>query len=79
MLVLTRQKNESIIIGQDIVVQVLEFRRDKVRLGVMAPDNLPVHRLEIWRAIRAEKTVPEQAALPIHPNVQRAIEAWERR
>jgi carbon storage regulator len=52
MLVLTRKKNESIIIRDDIVVMVVEVRGDKVRLGIEAPRDVSVHRREIYDAIK---------------------------
>jgi carbon storage regulator len=48
MLVLTRRKNEGIIIDGDILVTMIEIRGDKVRLGVVAPEEKPVHRGEVW-------------------------------
>lgn len=51
MLVLSRKKNESIVINNDIVITVVELRGDKVRLGVEAPQNVPVHRQEVFDAI----------------------------
>ncbi len=56
MLVLSRKKNESIIINNDITIVVVEIRGDKVRLGVEAPKEVPVHRREVYDAIkRAEQ------------------------
>ena len=52
MLVLSRKKNESIIINDDITIVVVEIRGDKVRLGVEAPKEVPVHRREVFDAIR---------------------------
>ena len=52
MLVLSRKKNESIIINDDITIVVVEIRGDKVRLGVEAPKEIPVHRNEVYEAIR---------------------------
>jgi len=52
MLVLTRKKNESIVINNDITIVVVEIRGDKVRLGVEAPVQCPVHRREVYEAIR---------------------------
>ena len=52
MLVLTRKTNECIIIGEDIVLTVIEIRRDKVRLGIKAPREVSVHRREIYEAIK---------------------------
>jgi carbon storage regulator len=55
MLVLSRQRDESIIIGDDIVITVVDVRGDKVRLGIEAPTKIPVHRQEVYDAIRREK------------------------
>jgi len=62
MLVLTRQKNESIMIGDDIEVTLLEVRGDKVRLGIRAPADVRVFRKEIYEAIEAENLAASQAA-----------------
>ncbi|MCK5015802.1 MAG: carbon storage regulator CsrA [Candidatus Peribacteraceae bacterium] len=51
MLVLSRKKNESIVINDDITIVVVEIRGDKVRLGVEAPKDVPVHRREVFDAI----------------------------
>ena len=55
MLVLTRKKNESIVIGDDIVITVVEIKPDKVRCGIEAPSNVPVHRREVYEAIKREE------------------------
>lgn len=55
MLVLSRQRNESIVIGDDIVITVVDIRGDKVRLGVFAPSEVPVHRQEVYEAIQRQK------------------------
>jgi carbon storage regulator len=52
MLVLSRKKNESIVINNDITIVVVEIRGDKVRLGVEAPKEVPVHRQEVYEAIK---------------------------
>ena len=52
MLVLSRKKNESIVINDDITIVVVEIRGDKVRLGVEAPKEVSVHRREVFDAIR---------------------------
>lgn len=54
MLVLSRQRDESIIIGDNIVITVVDIRGDKVRLGIEAPRDVPVHRQEIYEAIQRE-------------------------
>jgi len=72
MLVLSRKKNESIVIDNDITIVVVEIRGDKVRLGVEARKEVPVHRREVFDAIRrneaaaggdaAGKTDPAEAS-----------------
>ena len=54
MLVLSRQRDESIIIGDNIVITVVDIRGDKVRLGIDAPKEVPVHRQEVYEAIKRE-------------------------
>ena len=56
MLVLSRKKSESVVINDDIVVTVVEVRGDKVRLGIQAPREIPVHRKEVLDAILREKS-----------------------
>ena len=66
MLVLTRRANQSIIIGDDVVVTVLEVRGDQVRIGITAPRDVTVHREEVYRALHeanedaATELMPEQ-------------------
>jgi carbon storage regulator len=66
MLVLSRKKNESIVINNDITIVVVEIRGDKVRLGVEAPKEVPVHRREVYDAIKRNAAVqggpPAEAA-----------------
>ena len=52
MLVLSRKRDEKIVIGDRIVITVVEVRGDKVRLGIEAPTDVPVHRQEVFDAIR---------------------------
>lgn len=54
MLVLSRQRDESIMIGDDIVITIVDIRGDKVRLGIQAPTQIPVHRQEVYEAIKRE-------------------------
>lgn len=55
MLVLSRQKDESIVIGDDIKITIVDVRGDKVRLGIEAPREVSVHRIEVYEAIQREK------------------------
>ena len=54
MLVLSRQRDESIVIGDNVVVTIVDIRGDKVRLGIEAPSEIPVHRREVYEAIQRE-------------------------
>ena len=54
MLVLSRHKNESIRIGEDVIITVVEIRGDKIRLGIEAPRDIPVHRSEVYDAIKRQ-------------------------
>jgi carbon storage regulator len=54
MLVLSRQRDESIMIGDNIVITIVDIRGDKVRLGINAPAEIPVHRQEVYDAIQRE-------------------------
>lgn len=54
MLVLSRQRDESIFIGDNIKITVVDIRGDKVRLGITAPSEIPVHRQEVYEAIQRE-------------------------
>jgi carbon storage regulator len=54
MLVLSRHRDESIMIGDEIVVTIVDIRGDKVRLGIDAPQDIPVHRQEVYDAIQRE-------------------------
>lgn len=54
MLVLSRHRDESIMIGDDVVVTIVDIRGDKVRLGIDAPQHIPVHRQEVYEAIQRE-------------------------
>jgi carbon storage regulator len=71
MLVLSRQRDETIMIGDDIEITVVDIRGDKVRLGITAPTRIAVHRKEVYEAIRRENqqaaaalSAPDLAQLP---------------
>ena len=63
MLVLSRHRDESIMIGDDVVVTIVDIRGDKVRLGIEAPQDIPVHRQEVYEAIKREN----QRAATVRP------------
>ena len=69
MLVLSRQRDESIVIGDNIVVTIVDVRGDKVRLGIEAPREISVHRREVYDAIQREN----QQAAQIRPEEARRI------
>ncbi len=64
MLVLSRQRDETIMIGDDIEITVVDIRGDKVRLGINAPTSIPVHRKEVYEAIQREN----RAAARVQPD-----------
>ena len=64
MLVLSRQRDESIIIGDNVVITVVDVRGDKVKLGITAPREVSVHRQEVYEAIQREN----QQAAKLDPN-----------
>ncbi len=55
MLVLSRQRDETIMIGDDVEITIVDIRGEKVRLGINAPAHIPVHRKEVYDAIKREK------------------------
>ncbi|HDZ13318.1 hypothetical protein LCGC14_1284540 [marine sediment metagenome] len=55
MLVLSRQKDEVVMIGDDVEIKIVDIRDDKVRLGITAPQSVKVHRLEVYEAIKKEQ------------------------
>lgn len=68
MLVLSRQRNESIIIGDDVEIIIVDVRGDKVRLGITAPKAISVHRKEVYQAIQEEKAEKAKAEhQPVKP------------
>ena len=71
MLVLTRRAGESVMIGDDVVITVLEARGDVIRLGIQAPRDVQVHREEVWRELQA---VNREAASPTEDAVRAVTE-----
>jgi carbon storage regulator len=72
MLVLSRKKNESIVINNDITIVVVEIRGDKVRLGVEAPKEVPVHRREVYEAIHRSSAGAAEGSTPIENKTPQA-------
>ncbi len=70
MLVLSRHRDESIMIGDNVVVTIVDIRGDKVRLGIEAPSEIPVHRQEVYEAIKREN----QRATEIQPEQTRNLQ-----
>lgn len=60
MLVLSRRKDEKIVIGDNITVMVIELKPDRVRLGIEAPPEITVHREEVYQAIKADESAKQQ-------------------
>jgi carbon storage regulator len=71
MLVLTRKTNQSIMIGDDIEVSVLAVSRDKIRLGITAPREIPVFRKEVYISIKEEQMSEDGGA---RQNVDKALD-----
>jgi carbon storage regulator len=71
MLVLTRKPGESIIIGNDIVVTVLEVRSDQIRIGIDAPRSISVHREEVYLQVVRENAAAVASADPSAPLLRR--------
>jgi carbon storage regulator len=67
MLVLSRKINESIMVGDNVTIVVVEIRGDKVRLGIEAPKDVPVHRREVYNAIKANEAKIEKDGIEHTP------------
>ena len=70
MLVLSRKKDESIIIGKNIIITIVDIRGDKVRLGIQAPTEIPVHRQEVYEAIKKEEARLKENKRNLETNVK---------
>jgi len=64
MLVVTRKKDEKIIIGNEIEIQVLRIGRDNVRIGIKAPPHISIYRYEIYEAIKQENVTSVKSQIP---------------
>ena len=76
MLVLSRTCEETIMIGDDVEITVLDVRGDKVRLGIRAPARIPVHRKEVYVALQEENT---RAAAADADSLKEALTLYQRR
>lgn len=80
MLVLSRQRDESIFIGDNIKITVVDIRGDKVRLGIEAPTEIPVHRQEVYEAIQRQNRNGAELVMPVppvtHPGVVQSFLPW---
>ena len=76
MLVLSRKKNESIIINDNITVTVIEIRGDKVRLGIEAPKDVTVHRREVYEAIQNQTKAREHGPTAVTPEADLSSATW---
>ena len=75
MLVLSRKRDQQIVIGDEVIVTIVDIRGDKVRLGITAPSHVPVHRQEVYDLIRREA---ENAQPPADPPATPNDDATER-
>ena len=71
MLIITRKPGEKIMLGDDVVVHVMEIVGNSVRIGIQAPRSLPVYREEIWNVVREEHQTASQAAPDALPSPAR--------
>jgi len=76
VLVLTRKLGESIVIGNNVRVTVLEMQGKQIRLGIEAPTEVPVHRGEVYERIEAENRLAAEKA---HTNLRELTEAWQKK
>ena len=67
MLILTRRAGERVVIGEDVLVTVMEVSGQTVRLGIAAPQGLPIYREEIWLAVKEENRAAAAAAADALP------------
>ncbi|MGY3714871.1 carbon storage regulator CsrA [Sutcliffiella cohnii] len=73
MLVLTRKKDETIVIGGDIEVTVISVSGDQIKLGIKAPNNVDIHRKEIYDQIKAENSAASNASVNMLQNLSQLL------
>ena len=75
MLVLSRDKGESIMVGDSVEIMVVGIQRNKIQLGIIAPKMVPVYRKEIYGRIRRERGLANNQRLTLRPRDTMAVEA----
>lgn len=75
MLVLSRGKDESIMVGDNVEIVVVDIRRNKIQLGIIAPKVVPVYRKEIYGRIRQERELARNERMPFHSRHRNALAA----
>lgn len=73
MLMITRRAGERIVLGEDIVLEVVDIGHGQVRIGIEAPKSVPVYREELWAAIKAENEAAAHAPAGPLPAVQEPV------
>jgi carbon storage regulator len=73
MLVLSRRRNESVVINNDVTITVVEIRDDRVRLGIVAPRDVPVHRHEVYEAIHGHDAIRDFSIAPVAEEISEMI------
>jgi carbon storage regulator len=74
MLVLSRKKDETIMIGDEVEITIVDVRGDKVRLGITAPKSIPVHRREVYDAIQREKKAAAESQNHVEEESKKELE-----
>jgi carbon storage regulator len=65
MLIITRKPGEKIMLGDDVIIEVMEISGSRVRIGIAAPRSVPVYREEIWNAVKQENAAAAEAATAV--------------
>jgi carbon storage regulator len=65
MLIITRKPGEKIMLGDDVIIEVMEISGSRVRIGIAAPRSVPVYREEIWNAVKQENAAAAEAAATV--------------
>ena len=73
MLILSRKKDEKLMIGNEIEVQIVKIGKDSVRIGIKAPGNVSVHRYEVYESIREANLAPTKSQLPTQEVIQESL------